>query len=287
VTLPKLRLTKGKGQPVAEKGKIITVIWDALDPATNPDYVMLLGKSQSEENNTFRAIWSGKNILGKGRRSTVFGFTSNLPPTMEPCQLRSKRDTKSKDGIVPAKGTALLENKESQAVSDAASGIIEVAQADPKEGIVTAEGTVPTPQPETPASTPAGTSLPPLPSSVGGGPLGGGMPVGGGGVGGGGGFPGAGGIGFARPATGGSVIAGGGGTGQATQLPNQNGQQNINFNVSLTNQQAQAQAQAQDQSQGSTNNGGGHVVPAPAAWLLSLLGLPVLVRFARRKREPA
>ena len=56
--------------------------WDALDPASNPDYVMLLANSDFENAPSVRAIWSGKNVLERNNRSTVFGFTSNLPPVV-------------------------------------------------------------------------------------------------------------------------------------------------------------------------------------------------------------
>lgn len=50
---------------------------------------MILGASDFDKHPSFRAIWSGKNAIGKDGRSTAFGFTTNLPPTIEPVRLRT------------------------------------------------------------------------------------------------------------------------------------------------------------------------------------------------------
>src|SRR5262249_22341547 len=100
LTLAYVPTVRGEAQPKAGtvKGKIGQVHWDALDPATPPDYVMILGSSDFDKHPSFRAIWSGKNAIGKDGRSTVFGFTSPMPPTIEPVRLRTSREA-AKDDI--------------------------------------------------------------------------------------------------------------------------------------------------------------------------------------------
>lgn len=246
-----------------EKGKIINVFWDPLDPAVHPDYVMLLNPTEKNEGAIFRAIWSGKNALGKDARSTVFGFTSNRPPTMEPVKLQTTREASKASGIRPA--------------------ALDGDPATTADGILAASGSVPTPAPEQPPAAPAGAP-PFVPAPVA--PLGGT----GGGVAGGGFVPPAiGRIGAAGGATaggGGGAFGTGGGTGTTTTTQDQDtAQPTINFNATLINQQAQAQAQIQGQQQ---NNGGccdpgGHVVPEPATLLTAALGLPFLLFLVRRR----
>jgi hypothetical protein len=82
VEVPTKHSEKAKG----EKG--INLVWDALDPASEPDHVMLLSTSDFDKNPAFRAIWAPDNLLKRDSRSTVFGFTSNLPPMTETVRLR-------------------------------------------------------------------------------------------------------------------------------------------------------------------------------------------------------
>ncbi len=201
----------------------------------------------------FRADFRGPNLVGLGQHSVLFGFTTDLPPMDETIRLEDPEDALKGNGIVPAAN---------------ATGV--------------APGTAVTPTPPAPAGTPV---------------LGGGFQglLGGqvGGVGGPGLIP-AGAIGAARPGFGGGggfgTTAGEGGQ-QQQQNPNQAQDQagSINFNATLTNNQQQQQKQSQSQSQSQTNccdgNGNGEVIPEPAAFLLGLLGLPVLIYLRRRKGE--
>ena len=265
-----------------ERGDIINVVWDALDPAVPPDYVMLLTQSDFDQGSSFRAIWSAKNALDKGGRSTVFGFTSNLPPTIEPARIQTTREAAKASGIKFA-------------------GFDDKGKDD-GDKILGAVGKVPTPRPEKPtAAAEPGTS----PLTVAPEPLPLGQPAASPGAGVGIPFaPGGGAFGTARAPS----IAGGGGSGsgsgnaagdQTQQEDQRQRSGDINFNATLINQQAQAQLQAQLQFQKQTNVNNnnnnccapgheppGHVIPEPTTLLTAALGLPALWVLARRRRQP-
>lgn len=264
--------TRREGRAIKATGGIANVIWDALDPATDPDYVMLLTESEFKRP-AFRAIWGAENALQKGGRSTVFGFTSNLPPTIQAVSIRGMaQDGKAAvgpGGVRPA-----------GAVGPAGLAV----------GGVAAEGHAPTPLPEV---IPAGIEPPPgFPPPV--------MPL----------LPpqpvappvaagGAGGAVVIAPVPLtliGSSGSGGGGTGagsgsgngntgqQQTQQQSRTQSQVVNVNVQQQQRQRQQQQQQQQQGGGTTA-----VVPEPATFVPALLGLPFLLLLRRRRvvrREP-
>ena len=239
---------------------------DGREPGKNPSSVMLLASAFDFENQPcFRAMWNENNMLKKGNRSCLYGFTSNLPPTLAAARLR---------GIQVG------------AIQPASTG----ADAGVREIGVAPDGEVPTPITEAVADmgfTPGG--------NVG---LLGGMGAGGGGGFGGGGIPLA---TYSRPsvATGASAIGSGGGSGNGQGSGNGNGTgtgsgtatNNQNVTVVVNQQQAQQQAQLQiqqqSQQQSQKNKGSGSkVVPEPSAFLLAAAGLPLLA-FLRYRRKVA
>jgi hypothetical protein len=256
---------RGERDPVGKGDGPAKLVWDALDPANNPDYVMLLSGSDFESSPSFRAIWTGDNVLKKDVRSTVFGFTSNLPPTIEPVRIRGLRE--------PA--------KPGEPIRPAGTG-----PTDPegREAGIVAEGRVPTPLPEsTGVGGGPGGVFPPLAAGPG--------ALGGGGGGGFGGVPGvgAGAIGSAAaPAFGGggANTAGTGSTesrGRADQGADQS--QAMFFNATLVNAQSQLQHQLQEQSEHQEQNccPSPEVIPVPPAWLLGAVGLPFLLLLHRAR----
>jgi hypothetical protein len=201
--------------------------------------------------------------LRPSQRSTLFGFTSNYPPEFRPLP-----DT-----------------------------------PDVRAANLRADGEVPTPvafeQPALPVAggSTAGT-LGGVPGGIG---AGGGLLRGGFG-GGGFGFPFGGGLG-AGGGTGGGTGGGNPATTSTTPAvrvpfnvtPNPAGQ-TVNLSNTNTNQQSQAQLQAQAQVQAQAQiqlqtqrqhdrHGHGHVVPEPAAFVPALLGVPVLLWLALRRRK--
>ena len=221
------------------------------------------------------------NPLKPKERSTLFGFTSDYPPTYEDVRLRGN------SGAV-------------QGVVGAAFGDLDL-----KLAALTADGEVPTPAAfETAGAAPSvGVGF----ASGGiGGTLGGTTGGGGGGFGGfGGGLPGfGGGLGGGFPGGGGGFPGGGSGASTNATPTQQQGQQqqqqptpvvnvstpvNVTQSNSNTQAQAQGQLQAQRQRQSQHNNSTTltctcPVVPEPAAVIGALLGLPALLLFARRKK---
>ncbi|MFO0865101.1 MAG: PEP-CTERM sorting domain-containing protein [Gemmataceae bacterium] len=270
--------TRGENEPNLGAGKLVRIQWDAFDPARTPDYVMLLARSDFDEHSSFRAIWSGPNAIAKDGRSTVFGFTSNLPPKLDQARLRTSRDASKGSDIAEAG----LGEKEGGAKGKA-------------DGVIGVEGQAPTPLPAAPkggialasTTTERSTSAGPAPFP----PF----------------FPPAGGTGtptsvgsgvpliVARnntpQATGFGSGFGGGGSSSDTFTTN-GSKSNVNININVGQSQSQQQAQNQSQNQGQRqrqgNGGGGHppgnVVPEPATIIGGSIGLAALVGFVRRRR---
>ncbi|MFO0877256.1 MAG: hypothetical protein U0840_07760 [Gemmataceae bacterium] len=288
-----------------------------------------------------RAIWTDDNPLRKRERSTLFGFTSDYPPTYENVAIGSRmagvnlgggagdqniapavgEDKKSAvpapdkkpaekpvDGIAPAAG----------GLAPAAGGIAPVAAGEAEgAALPVSVGTVPTPIPPGIRTAAASTAASPAAFESGGlgslGPAAGGLgaqPSGGGGIGGGSfsGVPGVGGGmgggtggglggGGGFPAGGG--FGGGGENGQGENTKTKTGEaQNQgqgqlsgirnNINIVINNKNSNKNNNNNNNNNnngGCCDGGGGQVVPAPPAWLLGLLGLPVFAFLASRRRR--
>jgi hypothetical protein len=268
----------------------------------------------------FRVIWSGDNALRKGEMSPIYGYTSNLPPVLAPVKIRGSvwrpdRDKNAKEGeaalpvlpkpepVPPPEGDRKDKDEKQQVRVARAVQLVSAGKTLPGLGGRFADlareqgGAGPAPSANATAPSPAGG---PGAGGGGGGVAGAGTvgTLGGGGGGGSGApIPGLGGIGAARPA----VFAGGGGNGggnsgtgtnqgtgtaqgQSQLQPIAINNANNNFNIL---QQQQGQQQRQSQHQRQNNNHHRHVVPEPGAYLLLLLGLPVLLLFRRRNLSPA
>ncbi len=260
-------------QQLKKKEGVALVGWEnnilqAADTAKEPQFAQIvtgtnlekgLPAMEGEDMGTavFRVDFRSKSLMQLGHHSTLFGFTSDLPPTDEPVLIKEPEDAKQRGG----------------------EGIRPVAAGQEGEGIVpaAAPGIVPTPAPP-PAG---GADIAPA-AALGFGDVGGQQLTTGGGVG--GAAPAAGAIGGARPPGGGISGGGfGGGTGGSEGSGSQQQEPTINFNATLINQQSQNQSQWQNQSQSQCCNNG-NVIPAPAAIILGLLGLPALLLVQRRRR---
>jgi hypothetical protein len=299
---------RGEEAPKDDDGKrIVTVVWDALDPAVDPSNTMLLAQSDFNKGPCFRAIWTGDNALKKDGRSTVFGFTSNLAPSFQALRIRGPGQDGKGGPVKPAGNPFGDEPQGAVALSDGPpdSGSPKVSGAEgkapsPKPKVDVAEKPPPGPGAQPPAE---GAAPPPSPGI---GPLGSGFA--GGPLGGGGGAPGfgAGRIGSAAAVSngGGGSNSGGGQNQSGTQNNgNNNGTgtnaghqtQSLVFNPILINQQQQSQFQQQRQRQQQhqhqhqhqhQNDPGrvpGEVVPEPAAVVLALMALPALWLLGRRR----
>ncbi len=203
----------------------------------------------------FRVDFRNQSLLKLGHHSTLFGFTSDLPPTDEPVLIKEPEEAarRGKEGIRPA-----AQGQEE------GEGIVPAA----------APGIVPTPAPPPPGG---GADIAPG-AALGFGNLGGQPESTGGGVA--GAAPAIGALGGARPPGGG--LGGGTGSTQGNGAQQQE-QPPLNFNATLINQQAQNQSQWQNQSQNVCCHNG-NVIPAPAALILALLGLPALLLVQARRR---
>jgi hypothetical protein len=246
----------------------------------------------------FRAVWNGAKGLRKGERGTIFGFTSNEPPTFADVRIRGLGGRRERVDVKV--------NPNGEPVRAATAAAL-------------ANGEVPTPVGEFGGALAVGAGALPLGGTVGSlGPLGGlGVPGGIGGVGGFGpgfgGVPGVGGVGVPVVGTGGfpgggtgsgGGSGGGNGNNRGNQNQNQNQQQggtsnqqpiNVTVNQSVqvnqsqnqnqnqSQKQIQKQKQQQSQNQQTSGGPGGEVVPEPAAVILALIGLPFLLLVARRK----
>ncbi|MBX9680126.1 MAG: hypothetical protein K2X38_15290 [Gemmataceae bacterium] len=275
--------TRGESEPNVGAGKLVRVQWDAFDPARTPDYVMLLARSDFNEHSSFRAIWSGNNAIAKDGRSTVFGFTSNLPPKLDQARLRTTRD-ESKSNEVSMAG---LDGKDPKASKDGKGT---------SDGIVGVEGQAPTPLPAvrigdialasiSDRQTPAGPApfppfFPPAAST-------------GTGTGGGSGIPFVGQAASSNPQQ--PFVGGGGGFGSGssagststTTAANSGVNIGINIRQSQQQQQQQQQQQSQMQRQGQRQGGGqppGNVIPEPATIVGGSIGLIALLGSMRRRR---
>src|SRR5262249_7941044 len=137
--------------------------------ASDPDYVMMLSGSDFEQRPSFRAIWSGKNVLAKEARSTVFGFTSNLPPTLEAVRLRGELLDARGQPIRPAAGEGGPAAPRPKLVR------AQSVPPDVRASQVRADGRVPPPKPDAPErqpTAPLAATPPLLPPAAGGVPAG-------------------------------------------------------------------------------------------------------------------
>jgi hypothetical protein len=252
----------------------VQIHWDALDPAVNPSAAILLSKSDFGDGPSFRVNWSKNNLIPAEGRSTVFGFTSNLPPMFTTVRLRGKKVEMQGDKVVPVLMSLEEVEGDSKAVPQADGQVGSPKPEQPK-----APGNTPAPAPS--ASGSGGPGLPPgVPAALG--PSGSGAS----GV---GGAPGG------TAATGGGGGVAGGSSGQQQQTKQQQQQQQSGQPVQITinnqNQQQQQQRQQQQQKQKQHQNQnqdphGHEVVPGPATLVLAALGLPALFLFRRRRVTP-
>lgn len=245
-----------------------------------------------------RAYWLDRP-LRPGERSTLFGFTSDLPPTYD--NLRARGNT------VPA-------------VAPAAENVPDVRPAN-----LMVDGEIPTPvafETAAPGAAPAGVG-----GTAGVGTLGGVGGLGGGGTTGGGGVGALGTAGAPTSGGGGLGATGGGGDGngngtrptegetdQATAQNQEGSAQNqegstqaqdtaqdqgtgdvvvttgdVNVSQEQSQQQQQQQQQKQEQEQSQTQDvcceDDMKPIPEPAAIIAGLLGVPALILVARRRRK--
>src|SRR5262245_15383102 len=295
-------------------GIVGVAVEEAMQPVHEPDLTVLdYGKDYSDRP-YFRAIWFDNNALKKGDRSSVFGFTSNLPPTYATARLRGakwvKEDEHKKLPLIPP------QKDEEEEVNGGGLSFVGLFQQDAGGSVLAGTG-----------ATPAGTAPTPTDGGGGGGaagvgplgplsPLSGASGGGGGGGGGfGGGVPGLGvPTSSGRGGGGGGIGGGGGGNGNNTGTPQQQNQQGQQAqqqqqqgntpNQSLTQQIVlaiqialsqntnvnQNQSQNQNQTQNQNQNPPPpppQVVPEPAAFILAGMGLTFLLLALRRRRKAA
>jgi hypothetical protein len=283
----------------------------AARTATPPALVRLV-QSEPDARLFLQADWTptGKGFLNLADHSTVFGFTTDLPPVPEPVGIATPD---GRPALLPVLGDLAGDGPAAAMVPGANGGgpaEVETIEEDMvlalAPGVATgvAPGTVVGPvQPAALMPSFAGPGLGTALPNLGG--FGAGIPfanVGGIGTappplwGGGGGFSGGGTVGTVGTTNGtpANVVVNTGPVNVTVTAGNQSQTTTVNTNISLQNQQsqsqsqAQAQAQAQAQSQSQSQNQtscGQHVVPEPGAVVLALLGLPLLLLLACFRRR--
>src|SRR5262245_54623048 len=92
VRLPGTKELTAKASPFLQ-----AALEDALEPVHEPDVVVHDYGSDYTDRPYFRAVWLDNNALKKGDRSSVFGFTSNLPPTWSVGRLRGAKWVKEEE----------------------------------------------------------------------------------------------------------------------------------------------------------------------------------------------
>jgi hypothetical protein len=259
----------GAARPEKE---IVTVDWDALDPAHEPDYALLLSNSDFNKKPCFRAIWNGENVLAERARSTVFGFTSNLPPKLVAVRLRSTGEAASV--IQPA--AAGLSPAAARDGADAAEGEVP-SPFDGRQPAAVAAAAPPTPVLPAPFASPAPALAAPVSP-------GGGVPPTGVGLG----------TGPTAAALGSPGSQGGGTNGAQTQNQRQPQAQNqtqthaqtqtVNQSTTVNVMQQQQQRQRQSQQQQQQQNNTPAMVPEPSGLVLVMIGALWLLWFGYARR---
>jgi hypothetical protein len=286
-----LALEKNNEKPAAWVGQMLR----SAKAATEPTAVRL-GLSEPDARLYLQAEWKtqgGAGLLNLADHSSVFGFTTDLPPVPEPFGIAAPEarenllavlgglagDVAGTAGaVVPAAWVGAGPGDDSGVAPAAAHGVAPGTAVGPIQ-----------PAAFTPAVT-HGAGISTFGSAL--------APPAGFGA----GFPGWPGVGaFGRafpPTTNGGGFGGGSGSGNnnGTQAQNQKEQQqgnqnlinNISIDISLSNQQSQNQSQHQHQNQHQrqSQRNRHHVVPEPGTLLLGLLGLPALI-FSYRRRKMA
>jgi hypothetical protein len=307
--------TRGEKPPPPGPG-VAKIEWDPIDPALEPDHVLLVAKTDSQ-GPAFRAVWTGDNALKKGNRSTLYGFTSNLSPTYDTVRIQSPGGAGG--GIRPA-GFAppAADSGKAIALQIIRQAAFAARAADDGKAI-TAEGQGPTPKPQEKAKPAAAepppraegppppppllaTPLPPLSpaAAIPGGstktPAAFGSPS------------------ASRGGGGGGSVGGGSSSGAGTTQAQQQQQQQQpvsflqqiqltvqqqvvqNTTVNQSQQQSQSQAQQQQQPQQqsqsqsqsqSQGNTPAQVIPEPATVIGAVFALIFLIPLSRKRRTGA
>jgi hypothetical protein len=274
-------------EPLAVKGRDpnFVLIGRQLDFAVNAPSKEFGGPAVRASDGyaaTFRAIWTEKNLLLREEMSPLYGFTSNLPPGIAPIRLQGwHKDAAGGEGgkagkkVLPAPQKVpmppdLGRRRSEQSVQLVSASdvlpqlggrVIQSAREQAGQGTaLEANGSALAPAGAGGAAAGGGIAGVGIVGTLGGTNAGGfGAPIGG-----------LGGFGAARTPFLGGGFGGGTGTNQGTG----------------TGTTSQAQQQQNQNQQPQPPNNQGNVVPEPHAYLLLLLGLPVLLLFRRRKFNP-